>query len=107
MLKQNNNSISLPGWAANISLQYRNKIYIASRVFPFLDNVPAHGAKILSYDRGPYFSLVAGGILKGDRTEAKRITASINTVDISTKPYAVATEITANDKRIATAMVAI
>ena len=104
MLKQNNNSISLPAWTSNVSLQYRNKMYIASRVFPFLDNVPAHGAKILSYDRGPYFSLVAGGILKGDRTAAKRITASINTVDISTKPYAVATEITANDKRIATAM---
>lgn len=82
----------------NVSIAYRNKSYIADRVFPFIDNCPPD-AKIARYLKGAWFRDEAG--IRGPGARAKRGGYPTDYLDISTVEYAFAKEVTDEDREIA------
>lgn len=82
----------------NISIAYRNKAYIADQVFPIIDNVPPE-AKIARYLKGAWFRDEAG--IRGPGARAKRGGYPVDYIDVSTKEYAFAKEVTDEDREIA------
>ena len=88
------------GPLANVSLAYRNpeESYIGDRVFPIIDNVPPE-AKIATYPKGAWFRDEAG--IRGPGSRANRAGYTLDYVDISTKEFAIAKEVTDEDREIA------
>jgi hypothetical protein len=84
------------GPLANVSIAYRNMSYIADRVFPILDNVDPK-AKIARYLKGAWFRDEAD--IRAAGTRAKRGGYPVDYLDINTKEYAFAKEVTDEDRR--------
>jgi hypothetical protein len=83
------------GPLANVSIAYRNRGYIADRVFPIIDNV-APTAKIARYLKGAWFRDEAG--IRAPGTRAGRGGFPTDYLDISVKEYAFAKEVTDEDR---------
>ncbi len=83
------------GPLANVSVAYRNKNYIADRVFPIIDRVGS-AAKILKYLKGAWFRDEAG--IRGPGARAARGSFPYDYVDVSQKEYAFAKEVTDEDR---------
>src|SRR4030065_1573303 len=81
----------------NISLAYRNKSYIADRVFPIIDRVSPR-AKIARYLKGAYFRDEAG--IRGAGARANRGGYEVDMISLNTKEYAFAKEVTDEDRRV-------
>lgn len=88
------------GPLANVSVAYRNKDYIADRVFPILDGADPK-VKITKYRKGAWFRDEAG--IRAAGTRAKRGGYALTTVSVSTDEYAFAKEVTDEDRRFASA----
>ncbi|MDF1592595.1 MAG: hypothetical protein P1P89_13855 [Desulfobacterales bacterium] len=88
----------IAGPLATVSVAYRNRDYIADRVFPILDGADPK-AKITKYKKGAWFRDEAG--IRAAGTRAKRGGYPLTTVSISTDEYAYAKEVTDEDRRFA------
>lgn len=88
------------GPLANVSVAYRNKDYIADRVFPILDAGDPR-VKITKYNRGDWFRDEAG--IRAPGTDARRGAPAASSVSIATDEYAFASEVTDEDRRFANA----
>jgi hypothetical protein len=86
------------GPLATISVAYRNRDYIADRVFPILDGADPK-AKIAKYLKGAWFRDEAA--IRAAGTEAARGGYPMTTVSIATDEYAFAKEVTDEDRRFA------
>ncbi len=84
------------GPLANVSIAYRNRSYIADRVFRILDNVDPK-AKITRYLKGAWFRDEAGQRAPG--TRSKRGSFPADYLDINTKEWTFAKEVTDEDRR--------
>lgn len=84
------------GPLANVSIQYRNRSYIGDRVFRIIDNVDPK-AKITRYLKGAWFRDEAG--VRAPGTRAKRGSFPADYLDVNTKEYAFAKEVTDEDRR--------
>jgi hypothetical protein len=80
----------------DVSIAYRNRAYVADRVFPIIDNCPPQ-AKIAKYLKGAWFRDEAG--VRGPGGRAKRGGYPTSFETISTKEYAFAKEVTDEDRR--------
>jgi hypothetical protein len=80
----------------NVSIAYRNRSYIADRVFPIIDGVSPK-AKIAKYLKGAWFRDEAG--IRASGTRANRGGYPTGYLDIATKEYAFAKEVTDEDRR--------
>jgi len=83
------------GPLAGVSIAYRNRDYIADKVFPVLDGADPK-AKITKYQKGAWFRDEAG--IRAAGTRAKRGGYPITTVSIATDEYAYAKEVTDEDR---------
>ncbi len=84
------------GPLAGVSVAYRNKEYIADRVFPIIDgNDPK--AKITKYNRGAWFRDEAG--IRAPGTRAPRGGFPVGSVSLATKEYAFSKAVTDEDRR--------
>jgi hypothetical protein len=88
------------GPLADISVAFRNKDYIADRIFPILDGADPK-AKITVYRKGAWFRDEAG--IRAAGTRAKRGGYPLTSVSIATDEYAFAKEVTDEDRRFAKA----
>jgi len=86
------------GPLANVSIAYKNKDYIADRVFPILDGADPK-AKITKYQKGAWFRDEAG--IRAAGTRAKRGGYPLTSISLATDEYAFATEVTDEDRRFA------
>lgn len=84
------------GPLANVSIAYRNQNYIGDRVFPIIDKVSPK-AKIARYLKGAWFRDEAG--IRAAGTRARRGGYPTDYVDILTKEYAFAKEVTDEDRK--------
>lgn len=82
----------------DVSLAYRNRDYIADRVFSILDGADPK-AKIYKYRKGSWFRDEAA--IRAPGTRARRGGYVITPVSISTDEYAFAKEVTDEDRRFA------
>jgi len=80
----------------NISIAYRNQSYIADKIFPIVDNV-APKAKFARYLKGAWFRDEAK--MRAPGTVAPRSGFPTDDIDINTKEYAFAKEVTDEDRR--------
>jgi hypothetical protein len=80
---------------ANVSIQYRNRSYIADRVFPIIDNC-APDAKIARYLKGAWFRDEAQ--LRGPGSRAARGGYPVDYLTVAAKEYAFAKEVTDEDR---------
>ena len=94
-------SLIVAGPLRNVSLQYRNKSYIGDRVFPLIDRVSPE-AKIARYLKGAWFRDEAD--VRAAGTRAKRSGYPIDYIDIVTKEYAFAKEVTDEDRKYSDVM---
>jgi hypothetical protein len=94
MPQPNVRDLIVAGPLANVSIAYRNKNYIADRVFPLLNVGPK--AKVAKYNKGAWFRDEAGYRAPG--TRARRGGYPVSYVDISTKENAYAKEVTDEDR---------
>ena len=90
----------IAGPLAGVSVAYRNRDYIADRVFPILDGADPK-AKITKYLKGAWFRDEAG--IRAAGTRAKRGGYPLTTVSVSTDEYAFAKEVTDEDRRFSKA----
>jgi hypothetical protein len=88
----------IAGPLAGVSVAYRNLKYIGDRVMPILDGADPK-AKITVYKRGDWFRDEAG--IRAPGTEARRGKPATGTVNVATKEYAFASEVTDEDRRFA------
>lgn len=88
--------LQISGPLQNVSIAYRNKSYIADRMFNILDNV-APKAKIARYLKGAWFRDEAG--IRGPGSRANRGGYPVDYLDIATKEFAFAKEVTDEDRR--------
>jgi hypothetical protein len=79
-----------------VSIAYRNKSYIADRTFPIVDNVPPK-AKIARYLKGAWFRDEAQ--IRGPGSRAARGGYPVDYIDVAPKEYAIAKEVTDEDRR--------
>jgi hypothetical protein len=84
------------GPLAEVSVAYRNAEYVGDRVFPIIDTGDPK-AKIARYLRGAWFRDEAGIRAPGGR--AHRGGYPMDLVDVATKEYAFAKEVTDEDRR--------
>ena len=84
------------GPLANVSVQYRNKSFIADKVFPIIERVPAK-AKILKYEKGAYFRDEAG--IRAPKARAPRGGINTDYIEVLPKEYAFAAEVTDEDRK--------
>ena len=96
MPQPNVNELIVAGPLQNVSIAYRNKNYIADRVFPILDKVSPK-AKIARYLKGAWFRDEAG--IRGPGSRANRGGYPVDFLDIVTKEYAFAKEVTDEDRK--------
>ncbi|MBA3027445.1 MAG: hypothetical protein FP814_09780 [Desulfobacterium sp.] len=99
MAQPNVESLLVAGPLKDASIAYRNKSYIGDRVFPILDGVSKE-AKIARYLKGAWFRDEAD--VRAPGTRAKRGGFPVDMLDISTKEYAFAKEVTDEDRDAAT-----
>lgn len=99
MPQPNVRDLIVAGPLANVSIAYRNKNYIADRVFPIINVGPK--AKIAKYHKGAWFRDEASYRAPG--TRAKRGGYPMSYVDVSTKESAYAKEVTDEDREDAMA----
>jgi hypothetical protein len=90
----------VPPILQNASVQYRNPIYVADRVFRMIDNCPPE-AKIARYLKGAWFRDEAG--LRGPGGEARRGGYPVDFIDVIPKAYAFAKEVPDEDREVANA----
>ncbi len=88
----------IAGPLTGVSIAYRNREYIADRVFPILDGSDPK-AKITKYLKGAWFRDEAG--IRAAGTRAKRGGYVLTSVSVSTDEYAYAKEVTDEDRRFA------
>lgn len=86
------------GPLAGVSIAYKNRDYIADRVFPILDGSDPR-AKITKYLKGAWFRDEAG--IRAAGTEARRGGYKVTFVSVATDEYAYAKEVTDEDRRFA------
>jgi hypothetical protein len=86
------------GPLAGVSIAFKNKDYIADKVFPILDGSDPK-AKITKYLKGAWFRDEAG--IRTAGTEARRGAFKVTSVSIATDEYAFAKEVTDEDRRFA------
>jgi hypothetical protein len=91
----------VPPILQNVSVQYRNPVYVADRVFRMIDNCPPE-AKIARYLKGAWFRDEAG--MRGPGGEARRGGYPVDFLDVIPKEYAFAKEVTDEDREVATTM---
>ena len=84
------------GPLANVSVAYRNKSYIADRLFTIINKVSPR-AKITKYLKGAWFRDEAA--IRAAGTDAARGTIPMDSVSVSTREYAFAKEVTDEDRR--------
>lgn len=96
MPQPNGRGLIVAGPLANVSIQYKNRRYIADRVFPIIENV-APDAKIARYLKGAWFRDEAE--IRAPGTRAARGGYPIDYLDISAKEYAFAKEVTDEDRQ--------
>jgi hypothetical protein len=90
----------IAGPLAGVSVAFKNKDYIADRVFPILDGADPR-AKITKYKKGAWFRDEAG--IRAAGTRARRGGYPLTSVSVATKEYAFAKEVTDEDRRFAKA----
>jgi len=95
MPQPNVKELIVAGPLANVSIAYRNTNYIADRVFPIIDGV-APEAKIARYLKGAWFRDEAG--IRGPGSRANRGGYPVDYINIATKEYAFAKEVTEEDR---------
>jgi len=98
MTQPNVKELLVTGPLQNVSVAYKNRIYIGDMVFPILDGVDPK-AKIAVYQKGAWFRDEAG--IRGPGARAPRGGYPIGWVNIATKEYAFAKEVTDEDRRFA------
>ncbi|MBN2188374.1 MAG: hypothetical protein JW699_02885, partial [Chitinispirillaceae bacterium] len=84
----------------NVSVAYRNRNYIADRVFPIIERVGPK-AKITLYPKGAWFRDEAG--IRAAGTRSKRGGYPLGSVAVALNEYSFAKEVTDEDRRDATA----
>ncbi len=89
---------AVPPILQNVSVQYRNPIYVANRVFPMIDNCPPE-AKIARYLKGAWFRDEAQ--MRGPGSEAARGGYPVDFLDVVPKEYAFAKEVMDEDREVA------
>lgn len=85
----------VPPVLQNVSVQYRNPLYVADRVFPLIDNVPPE-AKVARYLKGAWFRDEA--IPRGPGGEAARGGYPVDYISVIPVEYAFAKEVTDEDR---------
>lgn len=95
MGQPNVKGVLVSGPLQNVSLAYRNRRYIAERIFPTIDCPPGE-AKIGRYLKADWFRDEAA--IRAPGTKAARGGYKVDTVSISTKEYAFAKEVTEEDR---------
>jgi hypothetical protein len=88
--------LMVTGPLADISIRYKNGIYISDQVFPIIDKV-APKAKIAKYQKGAWFRDEAA--IRAPGAEAPRGDYGIDFIDLNTKEYAFAMPVTDEDRR--------
>lgn len=101
MPQPDSRSLIVAGPLQNVSIQYRNQSYIGDRVFPLIDRVSPE-AKIARYLKGAWFRDEAD--VRAAGTRAKRGGYPIDYINIATKEYAFAKEVTDEDRTYSTVM---
>lgn len=96
MGQPNTRDLIVAGPLAYVSIAYRNRNYIADRVFPIIDGVDPK-AKIARYVKGAWFRDEAG--IRGPGGRAARGGHPIDFININTVEYAFAKEVTDEDRR--------
>jgi len=91
----------VPPILQNVSVSYRNPVYVADRIFPLIDNCPPE-AKIARYLKGAWFRDEAQA--RGPGGEAVRGGYPIDYLDVIPKEYAFAKEVPDEDREVAGAM---
>ena len=94
------NKTGVPPILQNVSVQYRNPIYVADQVFPLIDNCPPE-AKIARYLKGAWFRDEAQP--RGPGSEAARGGYPVDFIDVIPKEHAFAKEVTDEDRETAAA----
>ena len=89
-------STIVAGPLANVSIAYRNKNYIADRVFPIIPDVPVK-AKIAKFLKGAWFRDEAGQRAEG--TQAPRGGYPTSMVSLACEEYAFAKEVSDETRR--------
>lgn len=97
-MPQPGQEIVIAGPLQNVSIGYRNRLYVADRVFPLIPNVPPE-AKIARYLKGAWFRDEA--TMRGPGGEAGRGGYPIDFIDVILKEYAFAKEVTDEDRTLA------
>lgn len=95
MPQPNVKELIVAGPLQNVSIAYRNQLYIADKVFNIIDRV-SFKAKIARYQKGAWFRDEAD--IRGPGAEAKRGGYPVDYIDISTVEYAFAKEVTDEDR---------
>lgn len=90
----------VPPILQNVSVQYRNPVYIADRVFPIIQNCPPE-AKIARYLKGAWFRDEAQ--MRAPGGQAARGGYPIDFIDVVPKEYAFAKEVPDEDREVASA----
>jgi hypothetical protein len=98
MGQPNVRGLLVSGPLANVSLAYRNRTYIADRVFPIIDS-PSPEAKIGRYLKSDWFRDEAG--IRAPGTKAARGGYKVDTISISANEFAFAKEVTEEDRQLA------
>ncbi len=88
----------IAGPLAGVSIAYRNRDFIADRVFPIMDGADPK-AKITKYQKGAWFRDEAA--IRAAGTRARRGGYPLTSVSIATDEYAFAKEVTDEDRRFA------
>jgi hypothetical protein len=81
----------------DVSIQYKNKNYVADRVFPIIENCPPL-AKVATYGKGAFFRDEAD--VRGPGGQAKRGGYPTGWVTIAPTEYAFAKEVTDEDRDV-------
>lgn len=98
MGQPNVRELLVTGPLQSVSVAYRNSAYIGDRVFPIIDNLDSK-AKIARYLKGAWFRDEAA--VRGPGGRAARGGYPVDFINISTKEYAFAKEVTDEDRRFA------
>lgn len=88
----------IPTILQNVSIAYRNRLYVGDKVFPIIPNCPPE-AKVARYLKGAWFRDEA--MMRGPGSEAARGGYPVDYLDIIPKEYAFAKEVTDEDRDLA------
>jgi hypothetical protein len=98
MPQPNVKDLLVSGPLANVSVAYRNRSYIADRVYPIIDTSDPK-CKITRFLKGAWFRDEAA--IRGPGARAARGGYPIDFISVSTDEYAFAKEVTDEDRRFA------